>query len=103
MMDEKAEKLQRLTELSEGVCSLPLLAAKMEPVGEELVRRSRPSPYENAVSNGSDERRERRQAFKAQAGETGSEMMQAIDELRAVADRVERLIGEARSLAHGGD
>lgn len=103
MIDEKAEKLQRLTELSEEVCSLSLLAAKMEPVGEELVRQSRPSPYEDVVENESDERRARRRAFRAQAGETGSEMMQAVDQLREVADRVERLIGEARSLAHGGD
>jgi len=99
MINEKVEKLQRLTELSEEVCSLPLLAAKMEPIGEMLVQESRPPQY-GLPENESEETRAKREAREALAGETGPEMLQVVNELRELAARIEPLVGKARSLAH---
>jgi hypothetical protein len=100
-MMNKVEKLQRLSELSEELCSLPLVAAKMEPVGEEFEQASQPSPYDDWVENEPEERKASREAYRVQAGETGSEMLRAVTELRDLAHRIENLVAEARTLANG--
>jgi len=99
MMNQKEEALRRLSELSEDVCTLPLLAAKMEPVAEGLERESRPSRYGRA-ENESEATKAKREAHKELAGETGAEMFRAVNELRELAARIEPLVGRARSLAH---
>lgn len=92
------EKLQQLTELSEEACALRMLVAKLEPVGEELERESQPSLYDDVVVR-PEEDKARDRARAAQMSETGAGITQMVSELRGMADRVERLIREARALA----
>jgi hypothetical protein len=94
---DNTEKLLRLTEVSEEACAIRMLATKLEPVGEELERDSQPSPYDDAVVRPAEDK-DREQARAAQMSETGADITRAVSELRDLAERVERRIGEARSL-----
>lgn len=102
-MWSEEERLKRLTDLSERASDLRLLAAKMEPVGEELQESAQFSKYDwNVVrsgetsfgESGDEQARER----TAELADSGSGMLAAVEELREIADRVEGLVGNARKL-----
>ena len=96
-MRSDGERLKQLTDLSERASDLRLLAARMEPIGEELQQRKASAKY-GLGRNPTSEREAQVRARTTQLGNTATGILEAVEELREMADRVEGLIGDARKL-----
>lgn len=96
MPQSEEAQLAHLSDLSERAPDLRVLAAKMEPLGEDL---QKGSSFKYALASAStDEQRAEIQAKATRWTDTAARTLKAVDELRDMADRVEGIISDARKL-----
>jgi uncharacterized protein YceH (UPF0502 family) len=99
-MWSEQERLSRLTDVSERVCDMRKMAARLEPVAEEMAEEARGSVYNHGVLPAEGDPKQARAEAEAeteQIAALASDLSKAIEEVRDLSDRLEGHTAAARA------